>query len=80
MLEMDGKFEERSWIKSEKAKVLNNPGPYAQLMSSQDKLMFPSLRENLILLSSIPFELNLKANLYCTVSPNLSLWYSASPC
>ena len=31
-------------------------------------------------MSSIPFELNYKANIFCTVSPNLHVCFASSPC
>jgi hypothetical protein len=32
-----------------------------------------------MVISSLPFELNQKANLFCSVSPHLHLCYSSSP-
>jgi hypothetical protein len=79
-LEKDGKFEERPWIGAERAKILGNPESFVELVDTHDRHLFPSLRETALLLCSLPFELNLKANLFCTVSPNLHICYSGVPC
>ncbi len=38
--------------------------------------MFPRVREAVILLTALPFELNAKANLFCTVSQNIHVVFA----
>jgi len=80
MLEKDSKFEQKPWIDSQNSKFLANPEAYAELKGSQDRYLFEGVRDATLLLSSLPFELNLKANLFCTVSPNLHACFSTPPC
>lgn len=53
-----------------KTKLLSDPQTYCEMKNSSNSFTFPALREVMITLSSLPFELNSKANLFCTVSPN----------
>lgn len=53
-----------------KTKLLSDPQTYCEMKNSSNFFTFPALREVMITLSSLPFELNSKANLFCTVSPN----------
>jgi hypothetical protein len=58
---------------------MSTPEKYAEMETSGQSFLFPALREAVMVISSLPFELNQKANLFCSVSPHLHLCYSSSP-
>jgi hypothetical protein len=49
------------------------------MLDTQGKHWFPRVREATISMSGLPFELNAKANLFCTVGSNIHICYASAP-